>query len=127
MGNAPAPDGFNVVTAYLIIDGAEAELTFIQDVFGGEVRDRVDRDEGILMHAEICIGSSMIMMADATPEYPVQTAMLYVYVEDVDSTYKAALAAGATSEEEPKDQHYGDRTASVITARGVRWYMATHK
>lgn len=65
------------------------------------------------------------MLADTCEHAPVRTAMLHVYVSDVDETYQRALAAGATSEREPKNQFYGDRSASVIDPFGINWHIAT--
>jgi uncharacterized glyoxalase superfamily protein PhnB len=77
------------------------------------------------MHAEVIIGDSVIMMGEAGEVNPPVPAMLYLYLEDCDAAYQRALAAGAVSLQEPKDEFYGDRTAAVKDAFGNQWWMAT--
>ena len=77
------------------------------------------------MHGELRIGECTIMFADACDRVAANRAMLHVYVADVDACYQRALDAGATSEREPADQFYGDRSAGVLDQFGNRWYMAT--
>ena len=81
---------------------------------------------GAIMHAEMRIGDTMVMLSDATPENPPMPIMIHLYVEDADRVYKRALAAGASSLREPADQFYGDRSAGVKDAFGNQWWLATH-
>jgi uncharacterized glyoxalase superfamily protein PhnB len=78
------------------------------------------------MHAEMDVGDSVIMLSDATPQFGPMPATMVVYVDDCDRVYKQALAAGASSEREPADQFYGDRTAGVNDAFGNKWWIHTH-
>jgi uncharacterized glyoxalase superfamily protein PhnB len=82
---------------------------------------------GKIMHAEMRIGDSTVMMADATTEWGATSTMLHHYVNDVDAVYRRALEAGATSLKEPADQFYGDRSAVVKDPCGNLWSVATHK
>jgi len=74
----------------------------------------------------VLIGNSNIMIADEMEGMSAQNAMLYIYVDDVDTFYKQALDAGGISIREPKDEFYGDRSAGVNDSWGNRWWMATH-
>lgn len=82
---------------------------------------------GGIMHAEIKVGDSMIMLAGCIGHYPPVPSHIHLYVEDCDEWYRNALAAGATSMMEPMDQFYGDRSAGVKDSQGIHWWMATHK
>ena len=72
------------------------------------------------------IGDSLVMVGSAGPENPAMPAMIHLYVEDCDAVYERALAAGATSEREPTDQFYGDRSGGVRDQGGNLWWIATH-
>ncbi|MCA1695700.1 MAG: VOC family protein, partial [Actinobacteria bacterium] len=103
------PDTYGSVTPYLVVEGAEELMTFLQSTFGATIRggDVMRGPDGKIGHAEVEIGDSIVMLADAGPENEATRAMLNVYVEDCDATYKKALAAGAESLREPEDQFYG--------------------
>ncbi len=120
------PQGYNSVTPYLIVDGASRLIEFVKSTFNAEERARMDGPQGRIMHAELKIGDSIIMLSDSTPEFRAMASMLYVYVEDVDVVYKKALQAGGTSVSEPKNQFYGDRSAGVRDPLGNHWGIATH-
>ena len=83
--------------------------------------------EGKVMHAEVKIGDSRIMLAKACGEMGPMPAMIHLYLNDADATYRAAIEAGATSVQEPTDQFYGDRSGGVKDACGNLWWIATHK
>jgi len=116
------PEGYNQVMPYLIVENAPAFLEFAEKVFGAEERSKAMRDEKLIQHAEISIGGSVIMIADATELYKPQPAGLFIYVDDCDAVYKNALADGATSKSEPADQSYG-RSAGVNDAFGNTWWI----
>lgn len=127
MAVKPIPDGYHTVTPYLVIEGAARLIDFLKAAFGAEEIFRMPgKDEGTVGHAEIRIGDSMIMVADANEEYPARPSMIALYVEDVDATYQRAIAAGATSIKEVADQFYGDRSGGVTDASGNRWWISTH-
>ena len=124
MSQTPPP-GQNTVSPYLAVEGATDLIQFIEKVFHGKQRMLMPGEDGIVMHAEMTIGESVIMLSDSCEHAPVSNATLHIYVEDVDKSYQRALASGATSGREPADQFYGDRTASVLDPFGNTWHIAT--
>jgi PhnB protein len=116
------PEGYQQVMPYLIVENAAALMEFTQKVFGSEEKLKFMRDERLIQHAEIGIGSSVVMLADATEQYRPQPASLFIYVDDCDAVYKNALANGAASVTEPADQSYG-RSAGVKDAFGNTWWI----
>ena len=126
MAVKPIPDGYHSVQPYLMVKGAKGLLEFVKNVFDATEIENMQGPDGSVMHAEVRIGDSVIMMADAQGPLQPTTAALFVYVQDVDATYKKALAAGATSSLEPADQFYGDRHAGVKDEFGNFWWIATH-
>ena len=120
------PADYSTVSPYLVVEDAQGLIDFMKTVFGGTERIMMKAPDGSIMHGEVCIGDSMIMVANACAQAQPTTTLLHIYVDDVDASYQAALDAGATSEREPANQFYGDRTAGVVDAFGNRWYMATN-
>ena len=122
------PDAYGSVTPYLVAEGAEELLGFLQNAFGATVRgdDVMRGPDGNIGHAEVEIGDSIVMLSDVPPDGEATRAMLNVYVEDCDATYKKALAAGAESVRELEDQFYGDRSGGVRDKWGNQWYVSTH-
>jgi uncharacterized glyoxalase superfamily protein PhnB len=124
----PIPDGFHAVTPYLTARGAAKVIEFLKKAFGAEtVFEPMKRPDGLIMHAELKIGDSRVMVADANEQCQPTQAQLYLYVPNTDATYQRALAAGATSTMAPADMFYGDRSASVKDSSGNTWFIATHK
>lgn len=122
MQEANIPQGHQRIMPYLIIKGAAEFFKFMQTVFGATEKMKVMRDEHTYMHAELQVGESTIMFTDATKEFPVQNAGMFIYVPDCDTTYQAALANGATSIMEPANQDYG-RSAGIKDAFGNSWWI----
>lgn len=122
------PDTYGSVTPYLVVEGAEELMKFLQDTFGATVRggDVMRGPDGRIGHAEVEIGNSIVMLADVPPDGEAMRSMLNVYVEDCDATYQKALAAGAESVREPEDQFYGDRSGGVRDKWGNQYYISTH-
>ena len=122
------PDGYHAVTPYLIVEGADKLIEFMKDVFGATERMRMPGPGGVIGHAEMEIGDSVVMLADSASAENniVMPAMINLYVEDCDQAYKNALAAGATSRQEPEMKFYGDRNAGVVDPFGNYWFIATH-
>jgi PhnB protein len=118
------PEGYQQVMPYLIVRGAAKFIDFTRKVFGADEKLRIMRDEKTVRHAEIKIGDSVIMFADATEQFPPRTAGLFVYVEDADQTYNKALAEGATSVMPMSDQEYG-RSGGVADPFGNLWWPTT--
>ena len=128
------PDGYHSVTPYLIVAGAARALDFYKKAFGAEEIIRVPQPDGRIRHAELRLGTSVIMLADENPETFARgpqsiggtPVSLMVYVEDVDKVFARAVEAGATVERPLANQFYGDRTGGVVDPFGHRWYLATH-
>jgi PhnB protein len=122
----PIPEGYHTVTPYLTVSDVAKLMDFIAKAFGGTERGKMAGPNGRIAHAEMLIGNSIVMMGEPQKPEDVRRTMLYLYVPDVDSVYKHALASGAVSVREPKNQFYGDRNASVKDPTGNEWYIGTH-
>lgn len=123
------PKGYHSVTPYLIVKGAKEFMAFAEQAFGATLRGDMMEDprHGVVGHAEMQLGSSVVMFADEMEGFPATSTLMHVYVDDVDATHAAAIAAGATPDRAVEDQFYGDRSGSVKDAWGNTWYLATHK
>lgn len=120
------PDGYSSVSPYLVVDGAEATIAFLKTVFGGVELRRYAGDAGKLMHAEVRIDDTVIMLADGMPpEWPAMPAHVHVYVPDVDATYRKAIDAGAQSVQEPVRKQDEDKRGGVRDAGGTTWWIST--
>lgn len=119
------PDSYNSVSPYLIVDGAERTIDFLIAVFGAEELRRFPADDGGLMHAEVRIDDTVIMLADATADWPPVPGHVHVYVRDVDATYRRALEAGATPVQEPVKKEDADKRGGVLDPGGTTWWIAT--
>ncbi len=122
----PVPENCHAVTPYLIVHGVPRLLDFLIKAFGAEITEKMDAPDGTVRHAEVRIADSLVMMGEAGGPNPARPSTLYLYVPEVDQTFKRALAAGAKSLSEPKDQFYGDRSGGVEDPSGNHWYIATH-
>ena len=126
MAVKPVPDGYHTVTPYLIVQGAARLIDFLKEAFGATEAERMAVPDGAIQHAEVRIGDSVIMLADAGGEWQASPATIHLYLEDADAAYRRALGAGAVSVREPADQFYGDRSAGVKDPLGNFWWLATH-
>jgi PhnB protein len=130
----PIPDGYHSVTPYLFIRGAGAAIDFYKKVFGATVIVRMAGPIGQVMHAELKIGDSVIMLADENPKAGAmspQTAggisvSLHVYTENVDDIVQKAIDSGAKLLRPVQNQFYGDRSGTLIDPFGHMWSVATH-
>lgn len=130
----PIPEGYPRVTPYLIVDGASAAIDFYTQVLGAGERMRMPGPGGTIGHAELAIGDSVIMLADADPDMDIRDprsvggtpVLLHVYVEDVDACVERATAAGARLLEAVEDKFYGDRAGQFEDPFGHRWSVASH-
>jgi len=125
MSVKPIPQGYSTVTPYLLAEDAEKLIDFLKAAFAATSTECVRDKQGRIAHAELKIGDSMIMVG-GKKDTSTSSAMLYVYVEDTDATYKQALTAGGTSLMEPANQFYGDRNAGIQDPCGNKWWIATH-
>ncbi len=126
MADNAISDAYQSVVPYLIVTDANELIEFLKHALGGTERMRSSGSNGAIMHAEVQIGDSVIMVADALDETRVRTAMLHLYVADVDADYNRLLNAGGESIRKPADQAYGDRTAATKDRWGNEWWLATH-
>ena len=123
----PIPDGYTAITPYLVVEDAAGYIDFLAQAFGAVERRRIPMPHGGIGHAEVEIDGAMLMLADAfPPDFPAGKSLIHLYVENVDSAYARAVAAGVTTIAEPADQFYGDRSALVADPRGNQWFIASH-
>jgi uncharacterized glyoxalase superfamily protein PhnB len=128
-GESYIAKGLNNVNAYLLPLRAEPVIAFLKRAFGAQELGKYASPDGVVHHAEIRVGDSVVEMGEpygAHTKYGPILAMFYVYVPDCDAVYQRALVAGARSIQEPADQPYGDRTAGVTDPFGNTWYIGTH-
>lgn len=130
----PIPQGYHTVTPSLTVSDAVKALEFYPRAFGAEETMRMPGPDGKILHAEIRIGDSMIMLNDEMPDRMAQSperlggspVALYVYVEDVDAAWKRALDAGAKEVMPLQDMFWGDRLGCVLDPFGYKWNLAQH-
>lgn len=132
----PVPKGFHSVTPYLAVKGAAGAIDFYVKAFGAKVLNKMPGPDGqSVMHAEMRIGDSVVMVSDTFPGSKCQapatlggtTTNIHVYVKDVDAAFERALQAGATVDQPVQDMFWGDRYGKVIDPFGHSWALATHK
>jgi uncharacterized glyoxalase superfamily protein PhnB len=116
---------YRTVTPYLIVPDADAELQFLKGAFGATELSCQRHADQTVMHAELMIGNSLIMLGQASDDYKPVSAALYLWVPDVDATYARALDAGARSESAPEDKPYGHRNAGVVDRGGITWWIGS--
>ena len=135
MAVRPIPEGYHTATPYLIVNDAVRAIEFYKKAFGATELMRFPGPDGKLMHAEIRIGDSPIMLADEYPEIGARSPRSFggspvgilLYVEDVDVLFGRAVEAGAKVQRPVTDQFYGDRSGTLEDPFGHRWTLATHK
>jgi PhnB protein len=125
-GESYLPKDLHNVNPYLHPLRAEPLISFLKRAFGAQELAKYASPDGVVHHAEIRVGDSVVEMGEAHGKYEPMPAMFYVSVPNCDDVYRRAVAAGATSFQEPTDQPYGDRNAGVKDAFGNTWYIATH-
>jgi PhnB protein len=132
----PIPDGHRTVTPYLTVQGAAKAIEFYKRAFGAHDQGRMDSPDGNrVIHAEIRIGDSMVMLSDEFPGMGPRspqalggtTASIFLYVPDVDAAFKRAVDAGAKALMPPTDMFWGDRFGKLVDPFGHEWAMATHQ
>jgi PhnB protein len=134
MAVQPIPDGYHTVTPYLTVKNAAKAIDFYKNAFGAEVRGVMNGPDGKVMHAEIKIGDSIIMLADEFPEFGSlspesvgnTSGGLHIYVKNVDEAFARAAKAGALVEMPVMDQFWGDRYGKLKDPFGHKWSIATH-
>ena len=132
MAVSPIPSGYHSVTPYLVLDGAAKAIEFYKQAFDADELLRMPGPDGKVAHAEIKIGDSPVMMADASDEFRGPRAFggtpvsLMIYTSDADAMFKRAIAAGAKQLKPVENQFYGDRTGVLEDPFGHVWSIATH-
>jgi PhnB protein len=121
------PKDCHAVTPYLVVPNASRFIEFAQQAFGGTVSEKITRPDGGVLHAQVRIADSLLMIGEPPPGQKTWQVVLYLYVPDCDATYRQAVAAGGESQTEPTDMFYGDRSACVKDPAGNMWWIATHK
>lgn len=121
------PRDHGTVSPYLVSEHAERTIELMKEALGGVEIHRTTRPDGKILHAEVKIGDSVVMIAEASSEFPATPCAINVYVPDCDAAYARALRLGATSLREPASQFYGDRSGGVRDAGGNQWWIATHE
>ena len=125
MATAYKPTGYNSISPYLVVDGADATIEFLKKVFGAAPLRRYPDAEGKVMHAEVRIDDTVVMLADGGSGWPPISAHVHVYVPDVDAIYRKALEAGAKSVQEPVKKEDEDKRGGVKDAGGTTWWIST--
>lgn len=126
--------GYHTITPLLAIKGAKEAIDFYKRAFNATELFRMASPDGTVMHAELKIGDSNIMLGDECPEMGALSpktvggspTTLYIYFEDVDAMTKQAIAAGAKELQPVMDQFWGDRSGKIEDPFGHRWGLATH-
>jgi len=134
MATKPIPEGYPAVTPYLVVKGANAAIDYYKKVFGATERMRMDAPGGMIGHAELTIGGSLVMLADEFPDMGFRgpkalggsPVSLLLYVPNVDEVFKRAVDAGAKPLRPVADQFYGDRMGTLEDPFGHVWSIGTH-
>lgn len=127
MSVQPIPEGYHTITAQLAIDGAAAAIDFYKRAFGAEVVDQAPDPSGKkIWHASLRLGTSMLFVNDVFPEMGGEhsKSALWLYVTDVDASFKRAVDAGAKPTMPPADMFWGDRMGQVVDPFGQKWTIA---
>lgn len=126
-GTTP-PNGYHSVNPYLVVEGVERLIRFLDDVFGAVERGKREvTAEGAVEHAEVQIGDSVVMLSEASAAYPARPCVHFAYVEDVDVVFERAVAAGASPMLAPAEQRWGDRVGGFHDPCDNRWWVATRR
>jgi PhnB protein len=131
---APIPRGYHTLTPHLVCRGAANAIDFYKKAFGAKERSRMLGPGGSIMHAELLIGESIMMLGDEMPDMGARSphtiggtaTSLFIYTANVDKAYAKAIAAGAKPEMPPMDMFWGDRYCTFADPFGHKWAMATH-
>jgi len=115
---------YRTVTPYLVVADGDAELSFLKLAFGATEVSCERSSDNTVMHAEVRIGDTLIMLGQAGGPWKPLSAALYLWIDDVDAVYAKALRAGAASAAPPEDKPYGHRNAGVVDSNGITWWIA---
>jgi len=122
------PKGYNSVSQYFILNGAQRFIEWMEDVFNAKETRRFSNPDGTIMHAEIQVDDSIIMLSDSSDRFPAIQLVMHVYVISVDETFRKAIKTGCKVIEEPKDSEVDpDRRATFLDYWGNMWSVGTQK
>lgn len=122
------PSGYNSVSPYFIVNGAEKFITLMAEIFDARVTRRYDMPDGSIMHAEVQIDDSIVMVADSSERFPPETIVMHVYVPDVDETFRKAINAGCEVIQQPKGQENDpDKRGTFKDFAGNMWSIGTQQ
>jgi uncharacterized glyoxalase superfamily protein PhnB len=119
------PIQYRTVSPYLVVRDAARVIAFLEGAFGGRELNRHAAEDGRIMHAEVQLGDSIVMIGESPDPGRAGEVNLQIFVEDTDASYRRALDAGGTSEAEPADKPYGTRMAGVADPAGNHWWIGT--
>ena len=130
----PVPEGYHNITPYLFVRSAASAIDFYKNIFGATEIMRMPGSNGKIMHAELRIGDSIVMLADENPQTGMMSPQtvggfsvgMHLYLENVDQVIQKAVESGAKLLRPIKNQFYGDRSGSVLDPFGHMWSVATH-
>ena len=126
MTPSPIPEGLRIVSPFLAIHRAHETIEFLKAAFAAIELETHVMPDGRILNAIVKIGDSTILIGERPSEATAWPAMLYMYTEDVDSTFRDAVRAGGRVVLEPTDQFYGERSGAVEDPSGNQWWIATH-
>jgi uncharacterized glyoxalase superfamily protein PhnB len=127
MTERPNPPGFHVITPYLLVGGLDDLVPFLTKAFGAHESYRLNRPDGSIMHIEMRIGDSALMMGEPMEGFGPMPSSLYLYVDDSDAVFRRALEAGGESVMDVTTmEHAGERYGGVRDPSGNIWWIATH-
>lgn len=120
------PKGYGTITPYLLVKGVPVPLEFMRKAFDAVILKTERREDGSVMHAEVRVGTSMLMAGEASASFVPMPASIYLYVQDCDAVYHRALGAGGSSVFRISNLPSGERYGGVKDASGNVWWIATH-
>lgn len=119
------PTNYSTVSPYLVVDGAARTIEFLKSVFGAVELRRFPDAAGRIMHSEVRVDDTVVMIADGNEGWPPVPSYVHIYVSDVDATYRLALESGATPVQEPVKKDDDDKRGGVKDEGGTTWWIAT--
>ncbi len=118
------PPGFNTVTPYFFVQNAETFISFLINGLGGSETCRTMRPDGLVANVQVVLGTSTVMVSEASKGYPAMSGSYYLYVENADASMARAIEQGAVLEMAVQDMPYGDRQGGVRDAHGNIWWIS---
>lgn len=121
------PEGYQSVTPYFTVRRADRLIEFLTAAFGASIVRMARYEDNRVQHARLRIGTSIVMLNEASDAYPAITSQMHLFVDDADATFRAALSLGAEAVMDPNDRPHGDRMAGITDPCGNVWWIATHR